>query len=302
MPFHPHPRRRIAAVVAAAGVFGLTAAGCESLRSAGHLTPPAPDAAAAQLPAPPKRPDKHWLRVSQYVFYSDARLDAADPLFRELEDLPEQIQGELNVPPGETLVQVFLFENQEKYEAFMQARYPRLPLRRAYFISEPRAGGGDDLLVYTWLGDNLRTDLRHELTHATLHGVLKGVPLWLDEGLASFFELPPANHGVNPSHLDVLRRGPFQPDLGRLEKFGQVRQMEKPEYREAWAWVHLMLRSRPEARQVLLDYVQQLRSNPTPGPLLPRLREALTDPNQALAEHLARADVIPVSARERAGR
>ena len=41
------------------------------------------------------------------------------------------------------------------------------------------------------MGDHLRTDLRHELTHALLHGVLKDVPLWLDEGLAGFFELPP---------------------------------------------------------------------------------------------------------------
>ena len=55
----------------------------------------------------------------------------------------------------------------------------------------------------------------------------------------------------------MLRRGPFQPDLGRLEKLGQVAQMEKPEYREAWAWVHLMLRSTPEAKKVLLDYLQR---------------------------------------------
>jgi len=197
---------------------------------------------------------------------------------------------------------VFLFETQEKYEAFLKARFPKLPTRRAYFISVPRAGGGDDLFVYTWLGDNLRTDLRHELTHATLHGVLKGVPIWLDEGLASFFELPPANGGVNLSHLEVLRRGPFLPDLGRLEKLGQVAQMEKPEYREAWAWVYLMLRGRPEARQVLLDYVRQLRTTPAPGPLQPRLQAVLPDPNQALAEQLARAEIVPASARERVGR
>jgi hypothetical protein len=294
------PRRRILAATAAAGVLGLTAGGCETLKNGGHFTAPAHDPAAlAQAQSAPKRPGKHWVRVSQYVFHADSKLDAADPLFRELEALPEQIQTELNLPPGETLVQVFLFDSQEGYEAYMQARYPRLPNRRAYFIAEPRAGGGDDLLVFTWLGDNLRTDLRHELTHATLHGVLKGVPLWLDEGLASFYELPPAADGMNAGHLDALRRGPFQPDLARLEKLGQVRQMEKPEYREAWAWVHLMLRGRPEARQVLLDHVQQLRTTANPGPLLPKLKDALADPNQVLAEHLTRADAVPVTARGR---
>ena len=64
----------------------------------------------------------------------------------------------------------------------------------------------------------VRTDLRHELTHALLHGVLQDVPLWLDEGLAVYFELPPANEGVNPHHLEVLCRWPSQPDLVRPGK------------------------------------------------------------------------------------
>ena len=260
-----------------------TLVGCETLQVA---RPPAAEGEAKPL----KRPAAHWLRVGQYLFHSDSPLDAADPLFQELDELPEQIRRELALPPGESLVQVFLFDGQEKYDAYMQAKYPRLPSRRAYFIAEPRAGGGDELLVYTWLGDNLRTDLRHELTHATLHGVLKGVPLWLDEGLASYFELPPHQDGVNPAHLDTLRRGPFQPDMARLEKFGQVRQMEKPEYREAWAWVHLMLRGKPEARQVLLDYMQHLRKDANPGLLLPKLKDALGDPSAALAEHLVRVE------------
>jgi hypothetical protein len=67
----------------------------------------------------------------------------------------------------------------------------------------------------------------------------------------------------------------------------QVKQMEKPEYREAWAWVHFMLRGDPAARKVLLDYIHQLRTNPEPGPLLPRLKEAIPDPDRALVEHLA---------------
>lgn len=300
-PSDRRPRQRLAAALAAAGWLGTAVAGCESLKTGVVATNDRdPTATAVAAPHPsPKRPAKHWQRVGQYVLYSDAPLDPADPLFRELADLPDQIQRELAVPPGDGLVQVFLFETQEKYDAYMQSRYPRLPNRRAYFISEPRPAGGDELMVFTWMGENLRTDLRHELTHATLHGVLTNVPLWLDEGLAGFFELPPAAGGVNAAHLDALRRGPFQPDLSRLEKLGQVRQMEKPEYREAWAWVHLMLRGSPAAKQVLLDYVQQLRTNPNPGPLLAKLKDAVPDPNQALADHLTRTDLPAVTARGR---
>ncbi|MBX3397256.1 MAG: hypothetical protein KF873_00830 [Gemmataceae bacterium] len=289
MPEQPVARRRTAAVLILVAVtFGVALAGCESVRQTG-LQPVAPDTTEKSAAAA-KRPAKHWLRVGQSVFYADVPLDQHDPLFQELGELPEQIQTELQLPPGDTLVQVFLFETQEKYDAFLKARYPKFPNRRAYFVAEPRTGGGDDLLVFTWMSENLRTDLRHELTHATLHGVLKGVPLWLDEGLAGYFELPPQHHGVNVAHLEVLRRGPFQPDLARLEKFGQVSQMEKPEYREAWAWVHLMLRGDAPARAALLDYVQQLRSTATPGPLLPKLRETMIDPNQALADHLTKTD------------
>jgi hypothetical protein len=41
---------------------------------------------------------------------------------------------------------------------------------------------------------------------------------------------------------------------------------------------------------VLLDYLQTLRSKPNPGPLLPRLRGAVADPEAALADHLGRLD------------
>lgn len=295
-PEQPVARRRIAAAsVFAILSLGWAISGCESVRRSGGLTTGPTENSTEKTAAQAKRPAKHWLRVGQYVIYADVPLDQHDPLFRELGELPEQIQTELQLPPGESLVQVFLFETQEKYDTFLKARYPKFPNRRAYFVAEPRTGAGDDLLVFTWMSDNLRTDLRHELTHATLHGVLKGVPLWLDEGLAGYFELPPQHDGVNVSHLEVLRRGPFQPDLARLEKLGQVNQMEKAEYREAWAWVHLMLRGNPAARLALLEYMQQLRSSATPGALQPKLRDALIDPNQALAEHLTRTDFPAVA-------
>ena len=47
--------------------------------------------------------------------------------------------------------------------------------------------------------------------------------------------------------------------------------MHRADYREAWAWVHYMLHSSPETRQVLLNYLHELRTNPKPGPLHERL-------------------------------
>jgi len=296
---------RLRVAFALAAVFAAFA-GCETMRHAPPApTPPNPPLSENSAPAPPPvvsttRPGKYHDRRDYYVLYSDFELDKHDPLFVELDALPEQVFGELKLPPSTTVVQVFLFDTQDRYESYMRAKYRNLPNRRAYFIAEPRAGGNDELKIFTWMGDHLTTDLRHELTHALLRGVLKDVPLWLDEGLAGFFELPPGQNGVNPHHLETLRRTPFRPDLARLEKFTQVAQMEKPEYREAWAWVHLMLRSTPAAKKVLHNYLQALRTDPNPGPLLPKLREAVPEPAQTLVDHLATVEMPRPPARSRA--
>lgn len=303
-PSPPRPARRLARW-AAVGGFGLVAVGCESVKHAADPLP-APGGERAQFAAAvPKKPGGVLppLRVSKFVFYADVPLEASDPIFRELEDLPDQLQRELRLPAGNTVVQVFLFDDQEKYEAFMRDRFPWLPVRRAYFIGDQkRPGAAGDLQVYTWMGEHLRTDLRHELTHALLHEVLKSVPLWLDEGLAGYFEQPPGNDGVNPDHLDKLRKERPGFDLARLEKIGQVGDMGKPEYREAWAWVHYCLRGGdPKAKQALLDYLQQLRTTPTPTPLLPKLKEGVADPERALTEYVERTDVPPAGGRRLAG-
>jgi hypothetical protein len=282
--------------------------GCGSVERRG--SPPAvtttrePTTERATIPPPPvaKRPDAHAARVGPYVFHTDFPLDTRDPLFRELETLPDQIESELRVATGSALIRVFLYEHEEQYHAFLKAKDPKLPLRSAYFFAEPTRGFGQppDLHVYTWAGPRVKTDLRHELTHALLHGVLKGVPLWLDEGLAGFFEQPPANDGVNPAHLESLLtpdqlRGPFRGDLARLEKMSTVNQMGRPEYQEAWAWVHFMLRD-PKARPVLLDYIQALRTTSNPGPFHPRLEAAIGDPSGPLTAYLAKLDLpAPIS-------
>jgi len=291
----------------AVGALALGSVGCGLLHDRSAKLPttstgePADRVAGLPIPALPKKPGKYYHRVSQYVFYSDFPLEPADSLFAELEELPEQIQTELKLPTGSGVVQVFLFEDQEKYEAYIQARYPKLPIRRAYFFAEQRGTSlPDDLTVCTWVGKHLRTDLRHELTHALLHGVLKAVPLWLDEGIAGVFEQPANAAGVNLAHLEALRKPGFAPNLARLERLGQVHQMEKPEYQEAWAWVHFMLHSTPANRKVLQDYLQALRQNPNPGGLLAKLEAASPDLNKLLLDHLAGlqmpALVVPVAA------
>jgi hypothetical protein len=278
------PSHRTRSLVAAA-LFLTFTGGCHALRL-GQLNPdPVGREPAAK---------KSEFRVSQFVFQHDFPLDRKLPLFQELAALREQVYRDLQLPPSNTPIFVHLFENQQRYESFMHDRYPKLPTRRAFFIADtPRFGGGEQLLVYTYWGDRINQDLRHELTHALLHSVLKDVPIWLDEGLAEYFELAPGWKGINYQHLAQLRggpSGPFRPDLARLEGLSEVQDMTPAEYREAWAWVHLMLHGKAEARRVLVGYLRELRTNPHPGPLRPRLTALYPSLDEALQAHLARLD------------
>ena len=103
----------------------------------------------------------------------------------------------------------------------------------------------------------------------------------------SYFELPPETKGINRQHILLMNRDGLKPDLPRLEQFSRVEQMNPAEYREAWAWVHYILRGNPESRKALLAYIQQLRKTATPGPLQPQLKTAPKELNDLLLAHLA---------------
>jgi hypothetical protein len=260
--------------------------GCHAIKGPGAADNNKPEKAEKE-PAL-ARPGKFTLRVSQYVFYSDFELKRDQPIFRELSDMRDQLFKELHLPaPGsDTLIHVYLFAEKDSYEGFIHTNYKGLPDRRAFFMEE-RNG---DLLVFTFLSDRLKLDLRHELTHALLHSVLKDVPLWLDEGLAEYYELPPGWNGLNRTHVHLLREKGIRPDLARLEQLSEVKDMDADRYREAWAWVYLMLRGNPKAKEVLLAYLQQLRTKPSAGPLQPRLAEAVPGLDDVLDRLLAQAD------------
>ncbi len=273
------PRR---APLLAAACLGLLI-GCHTFKVPVGDKPDKPEKEAALV-----RPGKFSLRVSQYVFYSDFEIKRDQPIFRELSDLRDQVYKELQLPPpsSDTLIHVYLFADKDNYEQFIHSRYENLPDRRAFFVEE-RNG---DLMVFAFRSERIVLDLRHELTHALLHSVLKDVPLWLDEGLAEYYELPPGWNGFNRTHVRVLRERDIRPDLGRLEKLSEVKDMDADRYREAWAWVYLMLRGNPKAKEVLLAYLQQLRTKPSAGPLQPRLAEAVPNLDDALDRLLARAE------------
>ncbi len=212
------------------------------------------------------RPARHSIRSDQLLILSDFKLPRDHPLVVELISLRKQISQTLDLPIQQQVVVVYIFSSESEYREYLNTSYPGLPERRAYFVGTPR-----ELAVYTFWGDRIQEDLRHEYTHGLLHAGLKAVPLWLDEGLAEYFEVPgPVPGTINNDYTSRLRglvANSWRPDLKRLEGLEEFSQMQRVDYQEAWAWVHYLLHSSPDTRDNLLSYLRDLRKDANPNPL-----------------------------------
>ena len=144
-------------------------------------------------------------------------------------------------------------------------------------------------MVYSFRGEQLDEDLRHEVAHALLHGVIRDLPLWLDEGLAEYFESPTAAGGIHAQHLlelhSAIQQG-WHPSLTRLETLTQVGQMTRDDCREAWGWIRFLLHGSPEGRRVLVSYLADLRTGDVSEPLRSRLFRSVPRADAPLIQHL----------------
>ena len=203
----------------------------------------------------PLLPSRHKIQTGPFVLYTDRNLQTDAPAMRQLIALQGQVEQslQLKIEGDETPIEIFILNDRKTFSHFLTFYYAELPPRRAFFLAQ-----GKRHVIYTHWGDHLDVDLRHEGTHALLHTVSSELPLWLDEGLAEYFEVPGNRLGMNVEHLNRLRvesKGDWVPNLARLESLTDVRQMTPRDYQESWAWVHLLLNTTPERRELLRDYI-----------------------------------------------
>jgi hypothetical protein len=235
----------------------------------------------------PALPKQHHVVLGQLVVHSDFPLPKQHRLLDELVS-QRTIQAEtLKLPATEESIHVYLFQTPEGFAAYIADRYPSFPARRAFFVETDT-----QLAVYAHWGDRVAEDLRHEVAHGYLHASVRDLPLWLDEGLAEYFEVPRGHRGMNLPHVVQLggemEQNSWRPRLQRLEALNSVSNMTQLDYAEAWAWAHFMLETTPERRAVLQGYLQAMRDDAehTP-PLSVAIRKLHFDPDQTLLEHIA---------------
>jgi hypothetical protein len=239
-----------------------------------------------RLPQQAAIPAAHHIRVGQLVFHSNFKLPEDDPLVRQLVDERDDVCRTLNLPPSDELINVYLFEDAESYGKCLARYFPSIPPRRAFFVKTATG-----LSVYAHWSDRRGEDLRHEVAHGYLHSIVPNLPLWLDEGLAEFFEVPRSQYGFNRPHLELLSdmadHDGWQPDLGRLERLVDSAQMDQRHYAESWAWVYFLLHSDPQRRQLLTQYLADLQAEAGAEPLSRRLASGQLEPAMALGSYLA---------------
>ncbi|HYO25503.1 MAG TPA: DUF1570 domain-containing protein [Lacipirellulaceae bacterium] len=257
--------------------------GCLSTRPFSAPSPRLPPRAGAEFREP--------VRAGQLVIHANFHLPAGHRMVSELTSERQLICDRLQIPAGAEPIQVYLFAEEADYRAHVAAQYPEFPARRAIFVETDV-----QLTVYAHWSDRVAEDLRHEVAHGYLHSTVPNLPLWLDEGLAEYFEVGRGKRGLNRGHLEFLRAqqaaAAWQPDLGRLELLSDAATMSQGDYAEAWLWVHYLLES-PTAPPLLPSYLKGLRAgDPVPtlssqlgqgGPAGPAAQEAIVAHLQSLA-------------------
>lgn len=208
-----------------------------------------------------------------FVCRADFSLEGFEPFFDELSQLQKDIVLAIDNPPPQEAIEVYLFHDQQTYDSYLKRYYPNVPFRRAIYIK-----GNGPGRVFAYRSSQFEIDLRHECTHALLHASMKNIPLWLDEGLAGYFELPADQRASNNPHLSSIRWNVWLgiiPRIENLEKVTEVSKMGKAEYRDCWAWICFMLHGPAEAHEELTLYLHDLQKKNPPNLLSERLKRRI---------------------------
>lgn len=230
-------------------------------------------------------PTKQQLVVGQLVVHSNFHLPKNHRLIRELTSRRNEISKILDIPTSDESIHVFLFDDETHFQAFMERAHPEFPGRRAFFVKSDNS-----LNVYAYWGPRVGDDLRHEVTHGYLNSVVPNLPIWLDEGLAEFFEIKRGKQGLNGPHIyslsNRLRRSDWRPDLVRLEKLRDAVELNQMDYAESWLWVHFLLSGGEETQKLLQNQMKQLMRLGVADSMAEAIADLIPDSESKLIAHL----------------
>ena len=230
-------------------------------------------------------PSEQKVIREQLVIHSDFHLPPRHRLINELSQQRDEISRRLMIPQSNKPIHVYLFKNEDQYHQYMVKNNPLFPNRRAFFVRDD-----EGLKVFAYWGSRVGEDLRHEVTHGYLHSVIPEIPLWLDEGIAEYFEVGRGKGGYNAPHAvhlaKLYERDRWKPDLARLEMLKSAKELTQTDYAESWLWVHFLLTGDDQARALIQDHLSDLMDAETAIPMLPKIENAIPDLELQLTSYL----------------
>ena len=222
--------------------------------------------------------------LGPYLIRSEFALRDVSELVQHLGQLQDDLELMLGLTCNPQEIQIHLFRTRSGYVDYVGRRIPEGTKRQALFVQGTDAGR-----VYAYRHRGLETDVRHETTHALLHTALPYVPIWLDEGLAEYFESPPGlREKHSPHHAELQRaiRQGWKPGIEQLEAKREMLNMDAKDYRDAWGVIHFILHGPSAARESLAAYFEEIHSGRAPTPLSQHLRQRIPNLNQKIIDHL----------------
>ena len=224
--------------------------------------------------------------AGMFRIHADFEISQSSNVVQELNKLVSDVGGLLSTPQPTNTMHMVLFGRPEEYRRYLDHYFPKLPERRALFIRQRGTA-----MLFAHRHPDMATDLRHESVHALMNDAKYSLPLWLDEGLAEYFEVPKEQRWSGHAHLAEIKQliAKAPPDLEALEKLEAVDTMTSEHYRDAWGWVHFLMHRRQTTRQLLVDQIDTRRRAQPVLPVsrivelqLPKWRDEITEHFQAV--------------------
>lgn len=222
-------------------------------------------------------------QVGAFQVHSDYDVSSRTALLNELAALRTQLAQQLQIRIQEDPVHLILFARHNEYRSYLRLHFPDIPDRQALYVKKRGHG-----MVFAYENRAIEVDLRHETTHALLNDSLPYVPLWLDEGLAEYFEMPAAERETGSPHRRSVQLRALvgrAPEVTELENIGSIGQMGNAQYRDSWAWVHFLLHESDQSRGILIRFLRELQAHSPPGSFARRLAAEMPDHRQRFLSH-----------------
>ncbi|PHS16974.1 MAG: hypothetical protein COA78_03265 [Blastopirellula sp.] len=194
--------------------------------------------------------------IGPFIVHANFSMDRVPKLATELSELQTEVSQKLEIQLAQEPIYVYLFAHEASYRDYMKRYFPGVPFRRALFIKNNGPG-----MVFAYRSPDFEVDLRHECTHALLHSVLPELPLWLDEGIAEYFEVGKQAEPIRKNYVASIKR---DLNLGKVHNISELaamtklEQMGESEYRDCWAWVQFLLDGPRQQNRLLQRYLNQL--------------------------------------------